>query len=367
MTNRAKRQHTVSRFYLRGFANTKDQVRRVTIPDETSAILATSDASVIKDFYSFELENGTLSDAFEREMSTIEAAASRALSQIEIGEWPIAGPTRDALSTWISLQYLRGEDPRASQTELSAQMIRLIVGISGKDALRSHIENSLGRKLSDAEIALEWEDLTKPGGPDLQSDTKLHIRTMLDMWPGMSRYLFDSHWTLIRFRRKSLVTSDHPVTISVDQNYPNHHGVGVATADMFSIPLSRRLALNIQPRHRLERQLGDGNLPDFRVDGTTRISLSFNQQTTWEARRYIFSHPEDIIDSRIAFPKQAERSRVGQPDSDHLILEDGLPMQSSTAHSKASLDDALADGSRGFSLEDLPWPIPGRLNIAATE
>lgn len=360
MTTRVKRQHTVSRFYLRGFANNKDQVRRITIPGNRSVILATSDASVINDFYSLELEDGTVSDAFEREMSKIEAAASKALSHIKNDEWPIAGPTRDALSAWISLQYLRGEDPRASQTELSAQMIKLVVGVSGKAALRSHIETSLERQLSDEEIDFEWKDLTKPGGPDLQHDPKLHIRTMLGLWPGMAHYLFDSHWTLIRFKRKTLVTSDHPVTISVDENYPEHYGIGIATADMFSIPLTRRLALNIQPRHRLEEKLGNGNLPDFRVDGTTRMSLSFNQQTIWQARRYIFSHPEDIVDPRIAFPAQAERSRMRGLDSDNLVFEDGLKGSFPVKRSPATFDDASADGSQSFSLKDLPWPIPGR-------
>ncbi len=366
MTNRIKRQHTVSRFYLRGFANTKDQVLRIAIPGDHSATLATADASVIKDFYSIELENGTISDAFEREMSTIEAAASKALSRIESGEWPIVAPTRDALSSWIALQYLRGEDPRASQTELSAQMIKIIVGVSGKAALRSHIEESLGRQLSDEEIDFEWKDLTKPGGPDLQPDTKLHIRTMLEMWPDMAHYLFSSHWTLIRFKRKSLVTSDHPVTISVDDSYPEHYGVGIATAHMFSIPLSRRLALNIQPRHRLEEQLGDGSLPDFQVDGTSRISLSTNQQTIWAARRYVFSHPEDPIDRRIQFPAQAERSRVGMSNSDHFILEDGMARSIPSERSPATFDDAGEDGSLGFSLADLPWPIPGRRNTLST-
>lgn len=235
---RVRRQHVVSRFYLKGFANGGSRVRRVTLPGKPSHFLSTGDASVIKDFYTITLPDGTQSDMFERAFGEVEGAAAVALRALLDGTWPITGDQRVALATWIALQHLRAEDVRAAQGSMNAQIIRLIVGASGKQALRELIEQAESREISEAELDREWADITKPGGPDLIPDVKQHIKILMDLLPGTAAYLHDCHWTLLRFPYQSIVTSDHPVSLVVGDDHPEWSGVGIATAQLFLIPLS---------------------------------------------------------------------------------------------------------------------------------
>lgn len=186
--------------------------------------------------------------------------------------------------------------------------------------------------------------------------------------PGFAAYLRDSHWTLHRFRRRGLVTCDHPV--SMDQaDRGAWVGIGLATADVFCLPLSRRMFLTIQPRRRLEQpaserrlQLDADEVPDVVVDGTTASANSFNQQTARETRRYVYLHPDDELDEHVRLPEPTTTSRMSASNIDALISEEGLysgAADSSAPSLPRTPDD---DGvNEGVTLADLPWPIPGRI------
>lgn len=358
MSKRPRRQHVVSRFYLKGFANDSSQVRRVTLPGDQNYLLSTSDAGVIKDFYTITLPDGSQSDAYERAFGEVEGLAAEALRVITAGTWPVVGEHRAALARWIALQHLRSEDVRASQGTMNAEMIRLIVGVSGKEALRQVIEKTEGRSVSEEELDWEWRDITKPGGPELVPNVKEHLRLLMSLLDGTSQYLDDCHWTLVQFSRRALVTSDHPVSLLVEPDYPSWQGVGLVTADLFLVPLSRRLALTIQPRHRLPTDLGV--VPDFRCSGSTRWARSINQETAARARRYVYHHPDDSPLDGLLLPKPESR-RPTMSNGDGLIREEGLFHGLTKEQLKAfSRMDGPDEDSKGMSINDLPWPIPGR-------
>lgn len=244
---------------------------------------------------------------------------------------------------------------------MNGEFIRLIVGTAGKEALRHHIERATGQSLPDEDLEREWLDLTKPGGPDLEPDPNAHLRTLMELWPGFSAYLAESHWTVIRLKRPALVTSDHPVTMAVGADYPKFYGVGIATADLFSLPITRSIGLNIQPRRRLlEYTENVDQVPDFDVKGTDEFADSMNQQTVGQARRYVYRHPDDDISTRVRLPEPTERSRMDTRGIDGLIAEDGL-----FAGATGPLPKPLraSDEDEGVSLDDLPWPIPRRRSV----
>lgn len=285
MVERVRRQHVVSRFYLNGFASDAGRIRRVSLLGEPAHVLSTGDASVIKDFYTITLPDGSQSDMFEKAFGEVEGPASEALRTLLAGTWPITGEHRAALATWIALQHLRAEDVRASQGSLNAEFIRLIVGTAGKRALRQLIEKAESRNVPDDELDREWADITKPGGPHLVPDVRQHISILMGLLPGMAAYLHDCHWTVFRFKRRSIVTSDHPVSLVVGEDYPEGHGVGIATAELFLVPLSRRAALTIQPRDRFPSlPTGVNEVPDLENQGTTRVANTINQETVLHAR-----------------------------------------------------------------------------------
>lgn len=363
----SRRQHTVSKFYLKGFADNREQISRIALPGQPRITLSIRDASVIRDFYSVRLPSGERSDLFERAFSEIEEPASRVLDTILGGKWPLSRDEKERFGTWVAMQQLRGEEVRAGQNHMGAEVIRLLVGVSGKEALRRHIEKAEARRVGNEELDAEWQDITKSGGPSIAPNPTAHLRTVVGLTPGFAAYLRDSHWTLHKFSRRSLVTSDHPV--SMDQAGRNPwEGIGLATADLFSLPLSRRVGLIIQPRRRFERFTVDtGSIPDFATDGTTAIANSINQQTVREARRYVYMHPVDGLDKRVQLPDPTTTSRIGANNIEGLISEEGLYAGS---HSSPRSPRRPFDGQekeKGVSLADLPWPIPGRIPIGLSQ
>lgn len=362
MSKRVRRQHTVSKFYLKGFADDAGRIRRVSLPGSPAPVLSTGDASVVKDFYSVTLPDGSLSDFFEREFSKIEARAAETLKLILSGTWPTKGVSRSSLAAWIALQHLRAEQVRENQTSQNSEIIRLIVGISGKAALKSHIEKAERRGVTDEELDAEWRDLTKPGGPDLRADVNAHIALLASLLPGTAAYLSDSQWTLFKFSQRSIITSDHPVSLTVAPDYPAWRGIGIFTADIFLVPLSRRHALTIRPKNLREGK----EIPDYSIQGTTKIAQTLNQQTTMGARRYLYHHPGELPLKGIHVPNPSTDNGRSMSNADDLIREEGLfhnlPNETLLALSHPNPAESRENG---MSLDDLPWPIPGRRKPSA--
>lgn len=238
-------------------------------------------------------------------------------------------------------------------------MMRLAVGIAGKEALRRHIEHAEARTVTDRELDREWDDLTKPGGPDLAPDVLGHMGTILNLLPGFAEYLHDCHWTLFRFRRRCLITSDHPVSLLVGPEHPPFYGVGIANADLFLVSMSRRVAITIQPRQRLlDAGFPDENVPDFTAPVSTKTAMSINQETAARARQYIYHHPADTPLQGLKVREDCPAPGIQEPDLDHFIRSDGIFNDAEEDHSRLPPLDGGDSG--GFSLSDIPWPIPGR-------
>lgn len=359
VVKRQKRQHTVSKFYLRSFANEAGVVRRVRVPGRQHIDLSVNDAAVIKDFYSVHLADGSISDVFEGAFAEVESDAAAAHRELIDGVWPLKGDARLYLSTWIALQHLRTEGTRGDQEVMRASMIRLIVGVSGKEALRRHIEAAEARAVDDDELDREWNDLTKPGGPDLAPNVMAHMDTVLSLLSGFAQYLHDCHWTLFRFRRRCLTTSDHPVSLLVRPEHSNFMGVGIANAEVFLVPMSRRTAITIQPRQRLiEAGFRNENVADFTAPVSTKAAMSINQETLARVRQYAYHHPEDDPLHGLWTREDGPAPGIQEPDLQRFIRPQGTTFEPSAARPTAPAD--AGRDARGVSLSDLKWPIPGR-------
>lgn len=325
MAKRSRRQHTVSKFYLRAFANESSVVRRIGVPSREAVDLSVNDASVIKAFYSVRLPDGSMSDIFEKAFADIEGGAAAAHSELLDGQWPLHGDARMDLAEWIALQHLRTDGTRGGHEVIRASMIRLVVGISGKEALRQHIERTEARTVTDEELESEWDDLTKPGGPDLAPDVLGHMDTVLSLLPGFAAYVHDCHWTLFRFRRRCLVTSDHPVSLLVGPEHPPFFGVGIANAELFLVPMSRRVAITVQPRHRLlDAGFPDENVPDFMAPVSTKAAMAINQETAARVRQYIYHHPADTPLQGLWVREEGPAPGIQDPNLESFIRPEGI-------------------------------------------
>jgi hypothetical protein len=353
---RARRHHVVSNFYLKGFANDDALIAQVALPDPTPVLVSTTNATVVKDFYTIELPDGTASDFMELAFSEIEGAASAALASVLDGKWPLVGQDRGDLAAWLALQYLRGVGVRDGQTQMRAQMIRMVVGVSGKEALRQHIERAEGVPLSDEDLDAEWDDLTQPSGPTLEPDPSFHMQLLDSEWPGTTRVLMHAQWSLVRFERRALATSDHPVSLYAHRDHPPFFGVGIVTSAGMVAPLSHRVGLVTS--HELAGQ------QDLVLPASTVMAKSFNGQVVGNSRRFVYHHPDDAPLAGLDLPPRREAEY--EPTPDHFIRPEGffagLTDEQRAAQGRIARATSEGDDS-GFSLNDLEWPIEGRREV----
>lgn len=355
-TSRSRRHHLVSNFYLKGFANDRGHVIQTDLGDGSHHPVSTDDATVIRDFNTITLEDGERSDVVERHFSTIEGPASNALSDLLAGLWPIRGEQRHALASWMGLQMMRGSGVRSRQNELFAQMIRLMVGVSGREALRGLIEAAEELPISDEDLEAEWADLTQASGPNVIPDVLFHSQMIVQLLPLHRRMLIDGRWTLVRFERRALITSDHPVAFYPRPDLEPWESLALATAAGITVPLSRKIGL----------QIGFDRVPDMPemvIPPTTVIAKDFNNQTMRNARRFLYHHPDDDILDGIELP--AMRSGELMPVPDHFIRDEGIFAGVSEEGRHALSMDHIPQEARGqgMSLQDLGWPIQNRVGI----
>lgn len=345
----------VSKFYLTGFADGARQLTRVGLPGTKSHAMSVNDATVAKDFYNVRLPSGEMSDVYERLWGRIETPAAAVLNDVVGGLWPLPAMQKVTLAAWIALQHLRGEETRSSLTGWDAGMIRLVVGSSGKEALRRHIEEAEGIAVDDARLDAEWSDLTKAGGPTLEDDVEQHIAAIMDLVPPTAAMLADQQWSLDVFDESALITSDHPVVLIPHKDQPRWMGVGLATAAGWAVPLTRHLALvtNASP---------DG--PDTRPQGLNMQPLAqlLNKGVAAQAQKSVFHHPSDaslLGGMRLPQPAASVWSGFG---GDDMIREEGLFADISPEQLKdmSTVGGGSSDGP-GYSLSDLTWPIPRRV------
>lgn len=339
---------------LTGFADGARQLTRVPLPGSKSHSLSVDNATVAKDFYNVRMPGGEMSDVFERLWGRIEAPAAAVLNDVVGGLWPLPPTQKATLASWIALQHLRGQETRASLTGWDAGLIRLVVGSSGKEALRRHIENAEGAAVDDVRLDAEWSDLTKTGGPTLEDDVEQHVDTIIDLVPSTAAMLVDQQWSLNVFDEAALITSDHPVVLIPDKDQAPWMSVGLATAAGWAVPLTRRLALvtNASP-----------GLPDTRPQGFDMRPLArlLNQGVATQAQKSVFHHPGDasLLDG-VRLPQPAARAWSGF-GGDQLIREEGLFAGSSPEQLKAMEIGRSSTDGPSFSLSDLRWPIPRRV------
>lgn len=234
-------------------------------------------------------------------------------------------------------------------------MYRLVIGTSGKARLRKLIEEREGVDVGEDRLDAEWQELTQPGGPKIQADSRQHIQQIAELLPGTTRMFTDMQWSIDRFTRKSLLTCDHPVALLPDPEAERWDGIGLATAAGFAIPLSRHVALVIS--RPTTTSLGTA-MPDMQIPGSTKLADSINQSVLTSARQRIYLHPDDgELLERYQMPDERSRE-FGANAGAGLISEEGLfdALEPSPAFETARAGD---DG-RGVSISDIEWPIPGR-------
>lgn len=350
MNDRVRNQHVVSKFYLKGFADQRSRLRRLILPGLHSHLISVNKATVIRDYYSLTLDDGRVTDVFESAFSKIESVAAKTLRRLtKGGAWPLNSADKYSMALWIALQYLRSEGVRGHEAESEAILIRLLVGLSGKEALREYIMTAEQSEVSQARLDFEWNELTQDGGPRLRQDAGEHLGMVVDLLFPTAALFASKQWTLYDFERGPLVTGDHPVTLS---EAPEGSGLGLYTAGVIALPLSRLQAILLRTAPGI----------DVRETGTHERAEHLNQLTILNSRKFVLSHPEDLesIESlHLPDPRTSERDPGA---AGRFISEVGYlgPVGRGSAGRIAAI---FSRSGKAVTLSDIKWPIERRLVV----
>lgn len=291
----SKRHHTVPQFYLRGFA-ADNRIATIRLPGEHRFIQSVRDASVSKNFYALE-DHPEGSDVIEKALSEIEGAAAAVLEKVQGGTWPLPIEDRMSLGYFISLQATRVPVQRQSFDKAAAMILRLQIGAGGKSGLRKTLEER-GQEVTEGLVEQLWAMSTRPEGPPIKRPVAQHLEQMIDLTDDLLKFIVGRPWTLVRFERRSLITSDDPVALVAYPTAEPWEGVGFMTAWGVTYPLTRKLGLlmsSIEPL--IDANVAVERVHEGRADmeqtGSTAMERFFNLQTAFGASQWLFHHPED--------------------------------------------------------------------------
>ncbi|MDN3242576.1 DUF4238 domain-containing protein [Glycomyces tritici] len=323
----ARRHHVVSKFYLRRFANPRNQLIRCPL-DGKAHLQSVNDATVRKDFYSV-LAEGVEQDAFETELAEVETEAAAAFTAIlRNGVWPPTLEHRLAVSAWIGLQHLRGEHNRRMVEQMHRILTKLEVGMATVEQIRELVNAPSDAPDDEVEAARAYILST---ADSLPIHHHAHLMAIGQVLERAIMSVFDRQpWTLVEFSWDALGTSDTPVVVVPDEDaLAGLRAVGIGSAPALYVPLSTRAGLFMD-------ELG-ATAPDGRMSGSPELARSLNEFTLRTTRRALYYHPD--TDPFAGFEMQPPREQEVMVSHDQLsnfideaALEQGRPswLQAST-------------------------------------
>ena len=316
-TPTSRRHHTVPKFYLRGFAE-GETVLTVALPGHRRYKQSVNDASVETDFYALPGHEAG-DDVFEKALSSVEAAAGAVLKKVSSGMWPLGERDRTTLSYYIALQAARTQSQRRTADSLAAQIMRLDIGLGGQARFRDRLQSRVG-ELGEGRLDELWKQSVRPEGPPIRISNARFTEQIRSTAESIVPYLVGRPWTLVRFDKRSLVTSDAPVGLVQQPDENPWEGVGYLTAWGVTMPLTRKLGLVLGdpmpfadkvPLERVRR----GELDTLMPVGTVQMEKFLNEQTISHASKWIYLHPADerFVPDELPEPNLVSMQMQGEP------------------------------------------------------
>lgn len=327
MPEQARRHHVVSKFYLRYFADEREQVTTVMLPGDRIFTQSIRRASVSSGYYTVIDQAGQESDVVEQVLSEVEGVAAAAWRELDAGVWPLPDEHRWSMAAWLAAQLLRGTGVRNSMSEMASHALLLEIIIGGRARLREALAEA-GEPVDDETVNREWVDLFKdPVRAEVHANH--HMQHLLATLPRVTQSLFDRSWLLTVFERKTLATSDHPVYVVPNRELTQvGMGTGTENATVIHAPLTRRHSLAMYLPSAVPPELAESGR-DIRWPGVAATALYSNSCTVNSARRFLFHHPGDTPLARIDLPQPREREVSVQAqlwgwlgDDDRQVLTD---------------------------------------------
>lgn len=333
--NTAKLHYYVPQAYLRGFANDKGRITVVPFDDSRKTFVS-SVKNVAAQSHFYTIDGLSEPDEFEKALSRIEHDATLILRDFETGMFPPSEADRQTLSFYMALQCVRGPDTRKTMDYIHAKQIRVEVGAGGRRNVASWIKKNFGLDPTPEQENCSWEAATQPGGPPIVFSNQTHIEHMVETAEELTSYMECRPWILVQFDRRSLITSDAPISMIPNPDHEQWQGVGFATAWGITFPISRKLGLLMcdpgvllsgltpqNPRVQETRTAILRGTYDQQQPGTTAMEKLFNERSVGSASEYVYHHPDDaqFVPDNLPEPNLVKMSVNGFTDAEY----DGEP------------------------------------------
>lgn len=248
MPERSKLHHFVPQLLLRGFAGhgerliTFDRTSGRTFPQ------AVSQAAASNDYNTVETADGP-SDAAEQLIATeIESRAGPGIRRLREGLWLDRDADHVAVANLIALQYLRVPAQREMSDQMATILLKLQIAAGGRNAIREALEVD-GASRADEEIEEIWRSLTAFDDWSVELPGAHHLQSSLGMLEECAMALrYGYHWSVARWGRRTLLTSDHPVVLIRGEDHDAWSGVGLMTAGSILMAVDRHTAVILTNR-----------------------------------------------------------------------------------------------------------------------
>jgi hypothetical protein len=265
-TTTKKLHHYVAQWHLQGFAG-NSHVLTLPLDGGSSFQQNVHNTAAINHFYRLDGQ-GKASSALEDWFATeIEGPAAGAFRRLQDGLFPPLKEDRFHIARYMAAQLLRTPRARAA--------IHDFVDLSTKVRVINSEPGAYGPS---------WDEVTKLNWRVVVGADE-HALAIVDQLDMHAAYLFSLHWSVVVFKRSSLLTSDNPVAMWRDGVNDDPFGIGVATADEFWFAVNRRCALGLSAI--------PIPAPELRLAPNRTLAININQLLANGAWDWIFHHPDD--------------------------------------------------------------------------
>ncbi|WP_166664337.1 DUF4238 domain-containing protein [Actinophytocola oryzae] len=299
------RHHLVPRFYLRRFADDRQNLVVVDRdPPHRSRMRPVKRVCAQEGYYAMPTETiaeshrvGHDPEMVERVLSQIEHKAAQALTHLLDGQFPPTVEDRYRLTQFIALQKTRTrrfrEDAEAVGTLAAQQYIEMEL-TNNPERIPQWLK-SRGEAHDVAAVQAVRDNLSERF-PKLRMSQTFAVQQALRMAiDAYHPHLVQRPWRLFRFDTDCLVTSDNPVGTWSPRSPDEQPAVDGINATMIVMPLDRRTALALMDR-------GTERVVDLPAASTRARQI--NLAVVSEASRSIFHHPADRPLDGIEVPRR---------------------------------------------------------------
>lgn len=286
-----RRHHFVPNFYLKRFANQKNQVIQYDRERRRGYSTSVTNCAVETDFYQLLSPDGTTSNDAEEFFSLLEAESSAVFRALDAAEILESGPEshdRLTLAIYIAFQFLRTREARDLANQLGDLIYRgnLELALRGKtgEAFVDELTELAGRSPTTAEIDAAKSFIADPTAtkilPSFGELFPMMVTAALDVAPSIAV----RPWTMLLASTPTFLTTDRPVTFWRDRQRRNPYtGVGLHNADAVYFALDPRKMLVI----------GQGEEGTWAHRSASRAEVrNVNAIVADWSYRFIFHHPK---------------------------------------------------------------------------